>query len=102
MKQPQRRISTWGACRAVMREIESPAPIQNGEEITVPITGVVELDKDGGISLRGGSGLRIRMRRQDVERKTGRPIAPPPPVVTVAYYSLYPNQYCYGSDRPVR
>lgn len=24
------------------------------------------------------------------------------PVVTVEYYVLYPNQMCYGSDRPVR
>lgn len=24
------------------------------------------------------------------------------PVVTVEYYALYPNQMCYGSDRPVR
>jgi hypothetical protein len=79
-----------------------PAPIQDGEQITVSLTGTVELERGDTILLRSPDRkASVRLKRVDVERKTGRRLAPPPPVVTVEYYSLYPNQYCYGAARPV-
>lgn len=103
---PNRKVSEW-----VNSSVEEAKPafagwglprdIQAGDTITVPmkpITGALEYTGDPEVvKVRG-----IVMYRRDVEEAMGRKIAPKPPKVTVDYYSLYPNDFCYRAGQPVR
>jgi hypothetical protein len=80
-------------------KVYEPDLIRNGDRITVPITGTVELETGGTCILTGTHGARIRLNAQQVERHTGRRLAP---VERVEYWSVYPNGNVYQSDRRIK
>jgi len=80
--------------------VEINPEIQNGDKVTVPITGRIEIERDGTCVLHGRDGARLRMRADQVEHHTGRKLAKP---VTVEYLSLYPHDDVYRRSRgPVK
>jgi len=79
--------------------VPEPAPIQSGEQITIPVTGTVEVESANTILLRGRNGSAIRMTAEQVRRHTGRAIGP---VVTTEYWTVYPNGNVYQQDQPLR
>lgn len=101
MFQEERRQKGAGKARiSSTLPVEINPEIQNGDKITVPLTGRIEIERGGTCILHGREGAKIRLRAEQIERHTGRKLAKP---ITVEYLSLYPHDDVYRRNHgPVK